>query len=82
MPNQTDETRREYFTRIFTNERGLEYLSNCQPKKGMGIDEFDLYLMRLAPERVKLQFIYIVRELVIQRQYPKEWTEWIALLVS
>ena len=75
------ETRREYFERIMTDEKGLRYLATCQPRKGMGMDGLDLYLIRLAPKNIRIRFVQLIREMVITRQYPMEWSEWIALLV-
>ena len=46
----------------------------------MGADGQDLYLMRLAPTHVQLEFVKLIREMVINRQYPTQWAEWIALL--
>ena len=58
----------------------MAYLAACQPKKGMGADELDLYLIRLAPANIKIQFIQLIRRMLIDRQYPHKWAEWIALL--
>ena len=81
VPTHHRETRREYFERIMTDEKGLQYLAKCQPAKGMGMDALDLYLVRLAPKDIRLRFVQLLREIVIQRQYPNEWAEWVAILM-
>ena len=60
-------TRREYFERVLSDERCLQYIANCQPKKGMGVDARDMYLIRLMPKHIRLEFIRLIREMVTTR---------------
>ena len=55
-------------------------IAKFKPRKGLGADGFDGYLVRLMPEPMKRQYHRILQGIVRERQYPKEWNEWIAVL--
>ena len=50
--------------------------------KGLGVDGFDGYLIRLLPRRMQRRYWTILRGIARTEQYPTEWNEWIAVLAN
>lgn len=48
--------------------------------KGVGIDGFDGYLIRLLPEQMQYRYWKILRGIATRGAFPSEWNEWIAVL--
>ena len=48
--------------------------------KGVGIDGFDGYLVRILPEKARRRYWRILKGMVERNTYPQEWNEWIAML--
>ena len=48
--------------------------------KGLGVDGFDGYLVRLLPETMQRQYHRILQGVVREGAYPRAWNEWIAML--
>eukprot|EP00965_Chrysotila_dentata_P213544 6187681-Pleurochrysis_carterae.AAC.2 len=74
--NRTDE-----IDRVCTKEKGKLALKRFQQHKGLGSDGFDGYLIRNAPQQLQNSYHEVVRDILIQEDYPTEWNEWIAVLM-
>eukprot|EP00965_Chrysotila_dentata_P061472 2035901-Pleurochrysis_carterae.AAC.1 len=76
-----EKDRTEKVDRICTKEKGRSALRRFQQHKGLGIDGFDGYLVRNAPEQLQDLYHEVIRNILIQEDYPTEWNEWIAVLM-
>eukprot|EP00965_Chrysotila_dentata_P210699 6186042-Pleurochrysis_carterae.AAC.3 len=67
--------------RIYTNENGKIALGKYQQHKGSGTDGFDGYLTRNAIPEVQDIYHEVIKDILVEENYPKEWNEWIAVLM-
>eukprot|EP00965_Chrysotila_dentata_P256409 6212529-Pleurochrysis_carterae.AAC.1 len=70
--------RKEEINRICTNEKGRTALRKFQQNKGLGSDGFDGFLIRNAPQDLQSTYHEVIKDILIQEDYPAEWNEWIA----
>eukprot|EP00965_Chrysotila_dentata_P113004 3733781-Pleurochrysis_carterae.AAC.1 len=52
-----------------------------QQHKGLGSDGFDGFLIRSAPQELKSTYHEVIKDILVQEDYPTEWNEWIAVLM-
>eukprot|EP00965_Chrysotila_dentata_P181383 5986871-Pleurochrysis_carterae.AAC.2 len=52
-----------------------------QQHKGLGSDGFDGYLIRNAPQQLQDIYHEVIKDILVQEDYPTEWNEWIAVLL-
>eukprot|EP00965_Chrysotila_dentata_P097061 3208342-Pleurochrysis_carterae.AAC.2 len=74
--NKTEEV-----DRICTREGGRIALGKFHSHKGLGIDGFDGYLIRNATQEIQDIYHEVIKDILIQEDYPTEWNEWIAVLM-
>eukprot|EP00965_Chrysotila_dentata_P161614 5337836-Pleurochrysis_carterae.AAC.1 len=70
--------RMDEINRICTKEKGRSALRKFQQHKGLGSDGFDGFLIRNAPQYLQDTYHEVIRDILIQEDYPTEWNEWIA----
>eukprot|EP00965_Chrysotila_dentata_P052459 1740456-Pleurochrysis_carterae.AAC.1 len=68
----------EEIDRICTKEKGMSALRKFQQHKGLGSDGFDGFLIRNAPQHIQDTYHEVIRDILVQEDYPTEWNEWIA----
>eukprot|EP00965_Chrysotila_dentata_P132581 4384129-Pleurochrysis_carterae.AAC.1 len=73
---ETDRTKE--IDRICTKEKGKMALRKFQQHKELGSDGFDGFLIRNAPQPLQNTYHEIIRDILVQEDYPTEWNEWIA----
>ena len=56
-------------------------LRRFQQHKGLGLDGFDGFLIRNAPQQLQNTYHEVIRDILVQEDYPTEWNEWIAVLM-
>eukprot|EP00965_Chrysotila_dentata_P097856 3235405-Pleurochrysis_carterae.AAC.1 len=56
-------------------------LRRFQQHNGLGADGFDGFLIRNAPQQLQDAYHEVIRDIVLREDYPKEWNEWIAVLM-
>eukprot|EP00965_Chrysotila_dentata_P103947 3432277-Pleurochrysis_carterae.AAC.1 len=71
----------EEIDRICTKEKGRSALRKFQQHKGLGSDGFDGFLIRNAPRYLQDTYHEVIRDILVQEDYPTEWNEWIAVLM-
>eukprot|EP00965_Chrysotila_dentata_P046727 1551600-Pleurochrysis_carterae.AAC.1 len=75
---EIDKNRSEEIDRICTEEKGKAALRRFQQHKGLGSDGFDGYLIRNAPQQLQNTHHGVIKDILIQEDFPIEWNEWIA----
>ena len=55
-------------------------IAKAKKGKGMGIDGFDGYLVKLMPVEMQQRYSEILRGIVSEKHVPMEWNQWIAVL--
>jgi hypothetical protein len=55
-------------------------LRRTEPKKGVGCDGWNAYLLRKAPEPVQRRYYELLLSMIRTRQFPEEWRERVAML--
>eukprot|EP00965_Chrysotila_dentata_P085204 2811201-Pleurochrysis_carterae.AAC.1 len=73
--------RREEINEICTKEKGRSALQKFQQHKGLGSDGFDGFLVRNAPPHIQDTYHEVIKDILVQEDYPTEWNEWIAVLM-
>ena len=48
--------------------------------KGLGIDGFDVYLVRMLPLHLQHKYHEILQSIMREEDYPADWNRWIAML--
>eukprot|EP00965_Chrysotila_dentata_P159532 5270240-Pleurochrysis_carterae.AAC.1 len=71
----------EEINRVCTSEKGKTALRRFQQNKGLGTDGFDGFLIRNAPQDLQSIYHEVIKDILIQEDYPAEWNEWIAVLM-
>eukprot|EP00965_Chrysotila_dentata_P179410 5924986-Pleurochrysis_carterae.AAC.1 len=77
----TEKDRTEEINRICTKEKGKMALREFQQHKGLGSDGFYGFLIRNAPQQLQNTYYEVIRDILVQEDYPTEWNEWIAVLM-
>eukprot|EP00965_Chrysotila_dentata_P037807 1257168-Pleurochrysis_carterae.AAC.6 len=67
--------RAEEIDRISTKEKGTMALRKFQQHKGLGSDGFDGYLIRNASEELHHTYHEVIKDILVQEDYPTEWNE-------
>ena len=71
---------RDWVTETCTWERFKEGLARTEPRKGVGCDGFNAYLLRKAPEEVQRRYYKELCDAIREKDFPKEWKEKVAML--
>ena len=58
-------------------ERGLQKTTT---QKGVGVDGFNAYLLRKAPEDMRCAYWEALKECIREKKWPEEWGERMAML--
>eukprot|EP00965_Chrysotila_dentata_P198793 6179025-Pleurochrysis_carterae.AAC.1 len=79
---ETEKNRTEEINRICSRENDKKALGKFQQHKaGLGTDGFDGYLIKNATEEVQDIFHKVMKDILLEEDYPTEWNEWIAVLM-
>ena len=57
-----------------------EALGKTSANVGVGIDGFPAYILRRMPIQVRKDYHQDLIEILRSREYPEEWSNWVALL--
>eukprot|EP00965_Chrysotila_dentata_P245260 6206454-Pleurochrysis_carterae.AAC.2 len=76
-----EKDREEEINRICTKEKGKTAFGRMQQHKGLETEGFDGYLIRNATQEMQDIFHEVIKDILLEKDYPKEWNEWIAVLM-
>ena len=65
---------------VMTRENFERAVARCEMGKGVGVDGFNGYLLRQAPEAVRAEYWSLICTMIDTAQYPPEYKQWVAML--